>query len=142
MGLSDVGDRLPGLDEAVRQVAGDLSLNQIRITNQNRCMLWHPTFMDPDDSWTIADWSNAAAGEMGELCNVVKKLRRQQTGLRGNQDASYTDLMMEAAKETADTILYLDLLAAKLGFALGPAISVKFNEVSRREGFPQRLELQ
>lgn len=46
--------------------------------NLERCKAWHPGF--PNDAWTGADWSNAMCGEAGEAANVVKKLRRQETG--------------------------------------------------------------
>ena len=29
--------------------------------------------------WTLADWSNAIAGETGEMCNLIKKIRRGDT---------------------------------------------------------------
>ena len=48
----------------------------IRKVNRERVGRWH----GPDDDWTLGDWSNATAGEMGELWNVVKKIRRVQSG--------------------------------------------------------------
>jgi NTP pyrophosphatase (non-canonical NTP hydrolase) len=72
------------------------------------------------------------AGEAGETCNEVKKLRRLD-------DNPYNDAALERskqkekiAKELADTIIYADLLAARLGIDLGDAVIQKFNEVSRR----------
>jgi len=43
--------------------------------------------------------------------------------------------------ELADVLTYLDLLAATLGVDLGRAAAQKFNEVSERVGFPDRIEL-
>jgi len=31
------------------------------------------------DEWSPTDWGCAAAGEMGEACNKIKKLRRRDT---------------------------------------------------------------
>jgi len=71
--------------------------------------------------WSIADWSNALAGEVGELCNVVKKIRR------GDEID-----VKDAGKELADIVIYADLLASRLGLDLGDCVRDKFNEVSDR----------
>ena len=73
------------------------------------------------EEWSLADWSNALAGETGELCNLIKKMRR------GDQ----IDLK-EVGKELADIVIYADLLASKLGLNLGDCVREKFNEVSDR----------
>lgn len=63
-------------------------------------------------------------------------------GLPGNK-FSPTDRQVadELADELADVLTYLDLLAATLGVDLGRAAAQKFNEVSERVGFPDRIEL-
>ena len=67
-------------------------------------------------------------------------------GLPGNK-FSPTDRQVadELADELADVLTYLDLLAAMLaatlGVDLGRAAAQKFNEVSERVGFPDRIEL-
>jgi NTP pyrophosphatase (non-canonical NTP hydrolase) len=43
------------------------------------------------------------------------------------------------AQELADTVLYADLLAARLGINLGEAIRDKFNIVSERMGSDIKL---
>lgn len=48
-----------------------LTFDDLRQANIDRQMYWGGT-----ENWTLADWSNAVAGEVGEACNVVKKLRR------------------------------------------------------------------
>ena len=73
------------------------------------------------DEWSIADWSNALAGETGELCNWIKKIRR----------GDKIDLA-EVGKELADIVIYADLLAEQLGLNLGECVRSKFNEVSDR----------
>lgn len=118
-----------------------LTFDEVSSTNRRRANRWHPGF-PVDDTWTGADWSNAMCGEAGELANVVKKLRRIETGhdtnpLKPEQTQGY--LLKALADEVADVFLYLDLLAAKYGVDLPGAIVRKFNEVSERQGFPDRL---
>lgn len=95
--------------------------------------------MDPE--WSVADWSNAAAGEMGEVCNEVKKLKRIETGMQqhGNVPVSREAAIARVGKEIGDTTIYLNLLAARCGLTLQECIRVAFNGVSEREGFPERL---
>lgn len=61
------------------------------------------------------------AGECGEACNLVKKLRR---GENIHKD--------HIAHELADLVIYADLLAARLNINLGAAVVEKFNMVSDR----------
>lgn len=104
----------------------------VSATNLRRCLKWHPGGLE---EWTVSDWTVAAAGEMGEVCDAVKKLNRARGGLQG-KTASPDDV----GKEIADTVIYLDLLAQRLGFDLADLVQQKFNEVSRREGFEILLE--
>ncbi len=95
--------------------------------------------------WSVADWSNALAGEVGEICNAVKKLRRVEDGIAnlnvesGRQLDTREAAVAKVAEELADTFIYLDLLAQHLGIDLPDAIVQKFNIVSERYGFPERL---
>lgn len=116
----------------------DLTLRQISDVNKSRASHWHPGFPD-DDTWTGSDWSNAMAGEAGEACNVVKKLRRAECGLVGKLDPPPDELVAKLAHEIADVYLYLDLLAQKYGIDLQEAIVEKFNMVSELQDFPERL---
>lgn len=114
-----------------------LSFTQVSEINRARALVWHPKGLE---EWSVADWAVAMAGEAGEVCNAVKKLRRidsemvQAEGPRGREQA-----VAEIAKEIGDTFLYLDLLAQRLGIDLPQAIVDTFNRVSVREGFPHRL---
>lgn len=94
-----------------------LDLLTLRIANQKRCeQSFHPI-----DEWSETDWGCAVAGEVGELCNLLKKRKRgDNIPLKAVMD------------EIADTIIYLDLLAARLGVHLSGPIRDKFNEVSKR----------
>lgn len=71
------------------------------------------------------------AGECGEACNEIKKLRRLD-GADSEIDSQEkrAELIEKIGNELADTIIYADLLAARLGIDLGQAIMFKFDEVS------------
>lgn len=113
-----------------------LTFDALRTANVARCARWH----SPGTvAWTGADWSNAMCGEAGETANVVKKLRRAETGTASARDPEPPKLLADLAGEIADTIIYLDLLADHYGIDLAAAVAAKFNAVSDREGFPERL---
>lgn len=87
----------------------------------------------PDGSdWSPAQWLQAVLGELGEYANLRKKYER------GDVDDSA--FKAGAAKELADVVTYIDILALQLGIDLGQATMDKFNEVSQRVGSNVRLE--
>ncbi len=111
-------------------------LQQLREVNVGRCARWHGPDTDP---WTGADWSNAMCGEAGEAANVVKKLRRHETRTGAADNPPVDDLVAKLGAELADTVIYADLVAAHYGIDLQAAMVAKYNLVSEREGFPERL---
>lgn len=113
-----------------------LSFDDLRRVNATRCERWHSEDSSP---WSLADWSNALCGEAGELANFVKKIRRHETGARNDGDPSVEELRAKARLELADVVTHADLLAMKLGVDLAEAIREKFNKVSEKFGFPERL---
>jgi NTP pyrophosphatase (non-canonical NTP hydrolase) len=119
-------------------VRGDLTFLRLSEENVHRACRWHPGF-PTDDTWNGADWSNAMCGEAGEAANVVKKLRRHETGHHGALDGDEAELRNALADELADVVIYADLLAEKYDISLADAIVRKFNVVSERQGFPERL---
>lgn len=126
------GQTMPDRDDT------ELTFSKFRATNSARCSRWHPGFPDSGE-WTGADWSNAMCGEAGEVANVVKKLRRIETGHLGAVDPAREELIDQLADECGDVLAYLDLLAAYYGIDLAKAAARKFNRVSGHEGFPERL---
>lgn len=115
-----------------------LTFSALSAVNVARVRRWHPGF--PNDEWTGGDWAAAMCGEAGEAANVVKKLRRVETGKRGRlTEAEAAPLVAKLAHELADTVIYLDLLAAYYGVDLGYAVREKFNIVSAEYGFPEVL---
>jgi len=113
-----------------------LTFDELRLQNFTRRNRWHNPETEP---WTGADWSNAMGGESGEAQNVVKKLRRHETHTSPQGDPSMSELLVALARELADVVTYADLLAAYYGINLGSAVAEKFNLVSERQGFPERL---
>ena len=107
----------------------ELSFDELRISNVVRCeQVFHPLH-----DWSPADWATALAGEVGEACNAVKKLRRCSDGTNTPKDPATTkDCVNLIAEELADTVIYADLLAARLGINLSNAVRDKFNIVSDR----------
>lgn len=92
-----------------------LSFDELRVTNVARCEgSYHPV-----GDWSLTDWMTCVIGEVGELAHEIKQIRR------GNE------VMKESlACELADVVIYVDLLAARLGIDLGKAVSAKFNDTS------------
>ena len=101
----------------------------LRKANLQRCeSVFHPLH-----DWSPTDWACAMAGEAGEACNAVKKLRRMDSGGNTAKDPQTINAAIhDIAMELADTVIYVDLLAARLGIDLGLAIVHKFNLVSDR----------
>ena len=104
--------------------------------NLERCKAWHPTGIN---EWSPTDWACAFAGEAGELCNVIKKLKRLEDGTERVGRGSEEELLQQAAQEIGDTYIYLDLLCQRLGLDMYACIRDTFNRVSKRENLPQRL---
>lgn len=71
------------------------------------------------------------AGEVGELCNVVKKLEREKLGLVGSRATKE-----QLEDELGDGLICLSLLALEYGIDLDAAAARKFNKTSEKLGFP------
>lgn len=108
-----------------------MRFDELRAANVNRCEeVFHQL-----NEWSPTDWACAMGGECGEALNKVKKLRRLD-GADASLDTpeARAKLIAEVAEEIADTVIYADLLAARLGIDLGAAVRAKFNEVSAKRG--------
>lgn len=113
----------------------ELTFSAFREANVRRCLKWHP---DGIESWSPSDWMTAVTGELGELASLLKMANRERDGLPGNK---FSPTQQHVADELADVLTYLDLLAHVLGVDLGRAAAAKFNAVSERVGFPDRIEV-
>ena len=113
-----------------------LSFDRLRRVNVRRTEeVFHPL-----NDWSPTDWACAMGGEAGEALNKVKKLRRLDGADKRMDSPAMRRVAKKAiAKELADTVLYADLLAARLEIDLGEAVRAKFNEVSRFKGSRERL---
>lgn len=109
-----------------------LTFNDLREANKARLPQFknskgEPAHEKPDGSdWSLAEWMNAVAGELGEAANIIKKIRRG--------DLSLEEARPMLAAEFADIVTYLDITAFQAGVDLGQATMDKFNKVSERVG--------
>lgn len=107
-----------------------LDLNVLRMANIIRLPQFKnakggPAHSIPDGSdWSLGEWSNAVMGELGEAANIIKKVQRG--------DLTLDEARPALAKEFADVLTYLDILAYQAGVNLSTATIDKFNEISRR----------
>ncbi len=120
-----------------------LTFSALRVANMRRLPLFRNgkgeiAHSQPDGSdWSPSEWMNAVLGELGEAANLIKKVRRGDFAL---DDYVYDGtnplgtMRSLIAKELADTVTYLDILAYQFGIDLGEAVRLKFNEISRRVG--------
>lgn len=130
----------------------DLTLEQIISTNARRCEAWHKG----DKPWSIERWITATVGEGGELMEVVltsavmmslgrlandaKKLFRAEDGSVGIlKGETIESLRYEIAKEWADVMLYMLLMAHYSRINASAAIREVFNAKSEQLGFVERL---
>jgi len=104
--------------------------------NRDRCNHWHPNGLY---SWSPADWAMATVGEFGELCNVLKKLRRLEDGAERVGRGTEEELLAQVATEIGDTFVYLDLLCQRMDMDMYTCVAGTFNRVSEREGLSHRL---
>lgn len=104
-------------------------LKKLREANKIRQTEW-----DSDDNISLTYSSNELAGEVGELCNIIKKLERERLGLVGSRAT-----IEQAEEELADVIICCDLLANRLGIDLSSCIPKKFNKTSEKYGLKTRM---
>ena len=90
------------------------------------------------ESWSLSDWMTATLGELGEAANILKKMNRARDGIPGNSE-SIEELRAAFAEELADAFTYLDLLAQAAGVDLEAEAIRKFNIVSERIGYDNKM---
>ncbi len=106
-------------------------LKALRTANRTRQIEW-----DNNQQIDLSYRGNELAGEVGEACNIIKKLERERLGIKGSR-SSYDHL----AEELADVIICVDLVALALNIDLRQALVNKFNHTSRVNNLETRLEL-
>lgn len=102
----------------------------LRSANAARQQEW-----DTNSQITPAYRGNELAGEVGEACNVIKKLERERMGIRGSRDS-----VDHLAEELADILICCDLIAMGYGIDLDRAVAEKFNATSEKVGLATRME--
>lgn len=104
-----------------------LTFSRLRQQNVSRCVeQYHPI-----EDYSLNDWLACVSEEFGEVARLCKRLRSGEL----SEDENRTKL----GHEIADTITYLDLLAARAGIDLERATVEKFNIVSQRTGSRRTL---
>lgn len=73
---------------------------KLRLANRARAAIWHP-----DTPITLQWRVNELMGEIGEVCNVLKKFHREELKLVGSRDT-----IPHLAEELADVVICIDLL--------------------------------
>src|SRR5216117_1432790 len=101
-----------------------LTFQRFKVINESRCRQVFPETVD----WALNDWMTAAAGEIGEACNVAKKIKRGDYERSDDPEKGIVDL----AAELADAITYIFLIASFTGIDLEAALIDKFNQVSSK----------
>lgn len=107
----------------------NLTIAELCIANMNRQVEW-----DPANVITASFRGNELAGEIGEACNVIKKLERERLGLPGSRST-----IQALAEELADGVICISLIAATEGIDLAQAIVDKFNATSIKVGLETKL---
>lgn len=97
----------------------------LRKVNKSRDLMMHEKL--DTGGWNGTDYGCAAAGEMGEACNIVKNMRRIESRIQPPESKQYEELRWRLGEELADTVLYVDLLAAHYDIDLWDQIVKKFN---------------
>jgi NTP pyrophosphatase (non-canonical NTP hydrolase) len=102
-----------------------LAFDVLRDCNVRRQSEWCSNGVMPDLSYR----SNELAGEVGEACNIVKKIERERLGWPGSR-ATIHDL----GKELGDVVISIDLLASAAGINLAEYVTRSFNDKSAQMG--------
>ena len=106
-----------------------MSFDRLRKSNDVRMLEWNTSGEDLGLSFA----GNELAGEVGEACNIMKKLERERLGLKTSK-ASVADL----TEELADVIICVDLIATRFNIDLEEAVANKFNKTSEKYGLESR----
>ena len=118
-----------------------LTFAEVTAANVARCDRWHKNGIN---DWSPERWFTATAGELGEVGNALKKLFRIEDEIANISDSNRQlstrdEAIKKIAEEIADTFIYLNLFAARLGIDLPSEVIAKFNSTSERYGFPERI---
>ena len=116
-----------------------MTFGEFATINRVRCQ--HPDGFDQQNlnDWSLNDWMVALAGEVGEACNVAKKLKRSEGVVNINRETN-DELRDQLIKELGDVGVYLDLVCQAYGFTMEEAMTAAFNKTSRKIGYPVEIK--
>lgn len=121
----------------MKGVLDSLTFEEFRMVNKLRTTI---DFHHALDSWSVAEWGNATAGECGEACNVAKKMICFRTGVDDlNRGLTLDDLRTKLTLEIGDMVIYADLWATSQGLRLEDCIRIAFNSKSEEKGLKVRV---
>ena len=78
-----------------------LTFDAVRRANLSRTTKWHPGGLD---EWSATDWACAMAGEAGEVCNEVKKLRRIEGAIASNDDRGQAEIVEAIGRDRKSVV--------------------------------------
>jgi NTP pyrophosphatase (non-canonical NTP hydrolase) len=94
---------------------------------------WAHSVADGSD-WSPASWLQAVIGELGEYANLRKKVERG--------DFPFEQVKDKLASELADVVIYLDLLAFRMGIDLSEAVMRTWNKKAADLGIPMVIDAE
>lgn len=130
----DIFESLHELDSIAPAAGGEPDLRAMQRINEARYERW----MAGTPGWTMLESAAELAGEVGELANYVKKLRRSELGVPGNKEADNV-LRVKATGEVGDVLITLMMVASKVRIDVHDAVVWAFNRKSAEMGFPERF---
>lgn len=104
-------------------------LRELRACNAIRQSEW-----DSNDQIDLIYRGNELAGEVGEACNIIKKIERERLGVRGSRAT-----LEQLGEELADVVICADLAAMSAGIDLADAVKRKFDATSAKYGLSTRF---
>lgn len=107
---------------------------QVTLTQLQEACIARQKEWDPNSRITLSYRGNEMAGEVGEACNVIKKIERENYGIRGTR-ATDEDLGFELA----DVIITAVLVAIHQGIDMDAMVEKKFNMTSEKYNLKTRL---
>jgi len=111
-------------------------LLKLRMKGIKRALEWHKD--DPDyNSDTLEELlfrTTELAGEVGEVCNEIKKYSRSCRKMKGGK-VSFEDI----GDELADVFICLDRVAEFFNIDLSVVTKNKFNKTSEKHGFETKF---
>lgn len=111
-----------------KEATNMLTIEALADANAARC---RSGFGHSLKSWSLLEWAGATAGEIGEACNVAKKIIRVRDGIRGNKrEDNLSALRAKFGQELADGIIYAVLAMLAAGLNPEDEIRKTFNNKS------------